>query len=116
MKEVPETIDPSVEEKILEMVHRIADRFDPERIILFGSHAQGAAGPDSDVDLLVIKKSESSKFEDMLKIRAALNGVGLAKDVVVADPEEVERFGDLVGTVLYPALRVGKVLYERPVA
>ncbi len=36
------------------MVRRIVHRFRPERIILFGSHARGDAGPDSDVDLLVV--------------------------------------------------------------
>lgn len=40
--------------KIEEMVDRIAERFNPEKIILFGSHARGTAGPDSDADLLVV--------------------------------------------------------------
>ena len=37
-----------------DMVRRIAERFQPEKVILFGSYARGTAGPDSDVDLLVI--------------------------------------------------------------
>jgi predicted nucleotidyltransferase len=44
----------SVKEAIEEMVRRIVERFDPERIILFGSHARGTANPDSDIDLLVV--------------------------------------------------------------
>ena len=39
---------------IKEMAHRIAERFSPERIILFGSHARGDARADSDIDLLVL--------------------------------------------------------------
>ena len=39
---------------IRQMVHHIATRFKPDKIVLFGSHARGTAGPDSDVDLLVI--------------------------------------------------------------
>ena len=39
---------------IREMVNRIVRRFDPEKVILFGSYATGKAGPDSDVDLLVV--------------------------------------------------------------
>lgn len=44
----------ALERKIEQMVLQIVKRFDPERIILFGSAARGEAGPDSDVDLLVV--------------------------------------------------------------
>ena len=104
------------EKRIGEMVSRIVARFDPDRVILFGSYARGDAGPDSDVDLLVIKSVEGSRREERIRIGAALHGVGLAKDVVVATPEDVERHGNLVGTVLRAALHGGKVLYERSVA
>jgi len=105
--------DIDVQEKIREMVKRIVDGFDPEKIILFGSHARGDVTADSDVDLLVIKQVSGSKRKERVKIGVALQGMGVAKDIVVATPEEVDRFGDLVGTILYPALREGKVLYER---
>lgn len=101
------------QEKIREMTRRIVARFDPEKIILFGSHARGEAGPDSDVDLLVIKRVAGSRRRERLKIRAALRGVGLAKDVILATPEEVEKYRDVVGTIIHPALHEGKVLYER---
>jgi len=45
---------PTAQERIEEMVRRIVRRFAPEKIILFGSHARGTAGPDSDVDLLIV--------------------------------------------------------------
>ncbi len=103
----------SVQEKIQEMVRRIVEQCHPEKIILFGSYARGTAGPDSDVDLLVVKNVSDSKRKERLDIRLALHGVGLAKDIIVVTPEEVERYKDLVGTIIYPALREGKVLYER---
>ena len=103
----------SAQEKIREMVRRIVEQFHPEKVILFGSYARGTAGPDSDVDLLVVKKVSDSKRKELLDIRLALHGVGLAKDIIVVTPEEVERYKDLVGTIIYPALREGKVLYER---
>ncbi len=40
-------------------------------------------------------------------------GIGLSKDIIVATPEDLERYRDVVGTVIYPAVREGKVLYER---
>jgi len=100
-------------EKIEEMVRRIVDRFHPERIILFGSHARGTAEPDSDVDLLVVMHVNGPKRAKRLEIRAPLSGVGLAKDIVVVTPEEVERLRNFPGTIIRPALQEGKVLYER---
>ncbi len=100
-------------QRIREMVRRIVEHFDPDKVILFGSHARGTGGPDSDVDLLVIMPVHGSKREKRIEIRTRLNGSGLAKDIVLVTPEEVERYRDIVGTVIRPALRDGKVLYER---
>jgi uncharacterized protein len=49
------------EQKISEMVRRIVEGFHPDKIILFGSYARGAAGPDSDADLLVVMPVKGSK-------------------------------------------------------
>jgi predicted nucleotidyltransferase len=98
---------------IEEMVRRIVERFDPEKIILFGSHARGTAGPDSDVDLLVIMPVAGSKRAKRVEIRVALSGMGFPKDVVVVTPEEVKRLGGVPGTIVRPALLEGKVVYER---
>ncbi len=106
-------LDPGVRPTIREMVRRIVERFQPHKVVLFGSHARGGAGPNSDVDLLVIMDVAGSKREARVAIRVALNGMGLPKDVVVATPAEVERYRDLVGTIIRPALREGKVLYDR---
>lgn len=99
--------------QINRMVRRIVQRFHPERIILFGSHARGGAGSNSDVDLLVVMPGNGSKREQQLALRLALHDIRVPKDVIVATPEEIARFGDLVGTILRPALREGRVLYAR---
>jgi uncharacterized protein len=101
-----------VEVKIQEMVRRIVTGFDPERIILFGSYARGDAGPDSDVDLLVVMKTESRK-ESTRAIRIALGVMGVPKDVIVISPDQFEEAKNLVGTIVYPAHHEGRVLYER---
>jgi hypothetical protein len=54
-----------------------------------------------------------SKRRTAVEIDLALAGIGLPKDVIVVTPEEVERYRDVVGTIIYPALREGKVLYDR---
>jgi predicted nucleotidyltransferase len=60
-----------VQVQIDRMVKRIVRKFHPEKIILFGSHARGDAGPDSDVDLLVVLPVEGSKREKRIEIRLA---------------------------------------------
>lgn len=98
---------------IREAVRRIVERFNPERIILFGSHARGTAGPDSDADFLIVMPVTGSKRRQAVEIDLILAGIGIPKDVLVATPEEVERYKDVVGTVIYPALHEGTILYER---
>ena len=101
-------------EKILEIARRIAERFHPDRIILFGSQARGAAGPTSDVDLLVVMPVTGSKRDLVVDIRMAIESIRMAKDVIVATPEEFEGYGNVVGTIAYAAHREGRVLYRRP--
>jgi len=95
------------------MVRRLARRFKPEQIILFGSHARGTAGPDSDVDLLVVMPLIGSKRDKELEMRLALHDFVVAMDVIVVTPEEVARRRHIPGTIIRPAFREGKVLYAR---
>jgi predicted nucleotidyltransferase len=96
------------------MMERIVRHFQPLQLILFGSHARGEATPRSDVDLLVVMPQVSDKRRVTIEIRRILADLPICKDIIITTPEEIARRGDLVGTVLRPALREGKVLYERP--
>ena len=98
---------------IAAMTERIVRDFAPLRVILFGSHARVEATGDSDVDLLVVMPAVEDKRETAIRIRRALAGFPLSKDIIVTTPDEIARRGHLVGTVLRPALSEGTVLYER---
>ena len=65
-------VESMVQKKIEEMVQRIVERFHPEKIILFGSHARGTAGPDSDVDLLVVMPVQGSRRKKATEIDLSL--------------------------------------------
>jgi len=98
---------------IREMVNRIVRRFDPEKVILFGSYATGKAGPDSDVDLLVVMPVMGSKRKKAVEIGVALHDMGVAKDVIVVRPDEFEWRKDIIGTIEWPAAHEGKILYAQ---
>jgi uncharacterized protein len=95
------------------MTRQIVRRFQPDKIILFGSRARGDARPDSDVDLLVVMPVEGSTREKAVEIGVALHEFDAAKDVIVVRPEEFAWRKDVVGTIEWPAVREGKVLYAR---
>jgi len=95
------------------MAQRIVVGLDPEMIVLFGSHARGDARPDSDVDLLVVMSFTGSARAAASRVYATLHERTLPVDVVIVTPEQVRRYREQVGTIVYPALREGRVLYER---
>ena len=99
--------------EIHEMVSRIVDQFEPERVILFGSYARGDAGPDSDVDLLVLFRHVEEPGKKAGEMYAALSHSRLPKDIIVSTTGQFEQYRDVVNTVYWPAAREGRVLYER---
>ena len=98
-----------------DIIRRIVEVAQPEKIILFGSAARGDMNRHSDVDLLIVKEAP-----DLRKLTARvyrrLYGVGAAVDVVVVTPADVERYKDSHALVIKPALREGRVVYESGIA
>ncbi len=104
------TITPSI---IQEMVDRIVRDFAPAKVILFGSQARGEGTRDSDVDLLVVLDQIDDKMATVVAIMGVLRGIGVPKDIIVTTPDEIVRRGHIVGTIIFWALRDGRVMYER---
>ncbi|MBM4045353.1 MAG: nucleotidyltransferase domain-containing protein [Planctomycetes bacterium] len=97
-----------------EIVERLAAEFQPEQIILFGSHAWGAPTEDSDLDLLVVvTESPEKESERMRRAYRCLQGLGVSKDVLVKTRREVERFRRVAASLEARILNQGKVIYER---
>ncbi len=98
----------TVSDEILqEIVRRIVEVAKPEKIILFGSAAREEMGPDSDLDFLVIKSCKNRR-KTARKIRRRLNRDWHPKDIIVATPEDIERYKDTIGLIYRPALKEGK--------
>ena len=96
-----------------EIVRRLVEAVDPDRIILFGSRARGDARPDSDVDLLIEKDSQEPPGRRDVRAYRALMEVGVPADVLWYTPQEVVEWAGVKSHVVSRALREGKVLYEK---
>jgi len=98
---------------LAEVARRIVQTVDPDKIILFGSHAYGQPHPDSDLDILVIMPSDQPRWQRAIPIYGALRGLLLPKDLIVYTPEEVEEWSDVPQAFVTTVVRRGKVLYEK---
>jgi predicted nucleotidyltransferase len=96
------------------LAKHIAERFDPEEIILFGSQAYGKPTAWSDVDLLVVMDTpKGEEFEKSLEIRRSLPSLAFGLDVVVRSRQVIEKRKKLGDWFLVDATEKGKILYER---
>lgn len=96
-----------------EITQRIVERFNPQKIILFGSRAAGTARPDSDVDLLVIMPAEGSAIQRAVTVKQVCRPRFVAMDVLVKTPEEITTQLQQGHLWLRHILTEGRVLYER---
>ena len=98
---------------VRDIVRRIVQTAQPDKIILFGSRARGDARPDSDFDVLVIKESSEPGYRRDAPLYAALAGVPVEVEVLVFTPEEVADWAQVPQAFVTTATREGKTLYER---
>ena len=94
-----------------EMVRRIVESVNPQQITLFGSAARGEMGPDSDLDVLVVMPDGCDRLEVTQTLHCRLSNLGIAKDIVVVQASDVERYGRNPYLIIHSALSEGKELY-----
>ena len=101
--------------KIQACAREIAEQFQPEKIVLFGSYAYGHPTEDSDIDLLVVMNHSGSAVEQAAMIRASLHS-SFPMDVLVRSPGKVQERLQLGDLFLKTIIEKGEVLYETAVA
>ena len=103
-----------VEPPVQEIVQKIVGAFRPRRIVMFGSRAQGATGPDTDVDLMVEMETDDPPAQRVRMIDALFGLRRWAMDVIVYTPQEVEQHRQYRNSLIRTIESEGKVLYEQP--
>ncbi len=98
--------------RLREMLRRLIEAYRPERIYLFGSHARGDAGPDSDYDVLVVVPDDASPERRRSRLAyQVLAGTGTAADVLVTTRSYFEARRHLKASLPGTVLREGKLLH-----
>jgi uncharacterized protein len=98
-------------EETLNVLLQALQRYQPQRIILFGSTARGEADADSDLDVLVIKETPEP-FVQRLETMARLCPTGVHADILVYTPEELQHMVEDGNPFILRALEEGRVIYE----
>jgi len=107
----PSRIDDPI---VAAMARAIVERWDPLKIILFGSRARGDMRADSDADFLIVVPPALKSRATTVAMLDSLNvEPRYAVDLVLTTPEELEEYGSICGLVYFYALREGLTLYER---
>lgn len=96
---------------IQQVCERIAKRYHPQKIILFGSHAYGRPTLDSDIDLLVVMNFNGSPIQQAIKISRGL-GLVTPMDLLVRTPEPVQERLQIEDPFMREILERGEVMYE----
>ncbi len=91
---------------------RIIKFIEPQKIILFGSYVNGNPTEDSDLDFLIIKDSTLPSYMQNRRLRKLLSDLRIPVDIIVKTPEEFDTYKNIIGTIIYPANKFGKVIYE----
>ncbi len=92
---------------------KIANRFNPEQIILFGSYAKGTQDEDSDIDLLIIQDTDLPSYKRGIDIRMSLIGTKMPIDILVYTRNEFEKEKNDKYSFLYSAINTAKILHQR---
>jgi predicted nucleotidyltransferase len=100
------------EETLQQIINKIVELANPDRVILFGSAATGEMTADSDLDLLVVESRVSNTRRESIRLRAALEDVPFPIDVIVMSRQRFDDTKNVVGGIAYPAHKYGRVLYE----
>ena len=99
--------------EIAKIVSRLSAEYKPQRIVLYGSRATGSAGPDSDIDLLIIKDTPKRFMDRWVEVRRILSDPhrSIPVETLILTPQELDQRLAIGDQFVAEIVREGKVLY-----
>jgi predicted nucleotidyltransferase len=104
------------DEQLRDVTRRLAQALNPQRIVLFGSHAWGQPAADSDVDLLIVMDSTERPAARATRASRLLRPRPFPMDILVRTPQEIQHRLDIGDQFIREILERGKVLYDRDIS
>ncbi len=104
----------NLDKRIQEVADKIVREFQPEKIILFGSYAWGNPGPDSDVDLFVVKETQDPSLKRIEALDRIFSRREFPMDFLVYTPAQVQKRMEIGDFFMEEIMSKGQILYERP--
>jgi predicted nucleotidyltransferase len=102
------------EAQIQQLVREIVEGYQPEKIYLFGSYANGIANEDSDIDLFIVKNTSARKKDRVEQVLHSLkNYPSTGVDFIIYTPQEVELTKNYITNIAQEAIKTGRLMYER---
>jgi uncharacterized protein len=99
--------------QINDIVDRIALNYNPDKIILFGSYAQGNYSENSDLDFILIKDTDTPKQKRGIEVRRLFYGLPIPMDFKIYTSSEFNKELANQYSFLNSAIKGSKILYER---
>jgi len=108
-------MEQDIEKVIRRIVEKLAAEYAPLKVILFGSHAYGSPGPDSDLDLFIIKDTPERLIDRCVNVRRIIDGTSrsIPVELLVLTPNEVQKRLAIGDQFIQEIMEKGKVLYAR---
>lgn len=100
-----------IDRNLLEEIVSRLKQTKPTKMYLFGSQATGTANDESDIDLLLVKDTVTSKIKEMNAARKLLRGLGKSFDIIVSSQEEFDYYRNQVNSVHHAAANYGRIIY-----
>lgn len=106
-------------DKILkEIIEKLKSKYNPIKVILYGSYAQGTPRDDSDIDLLILKKTNERRIERFVKVKKIIYNPErkISVSPLIYSPTELNQRLEMGDDFIKEILNKGKILYEKSVS
>lgn len=96
---------------IEQLVQKIVDNVHPLKILLFGSASRDEITPDSDIDVLIVMPEGVHRRQTAQLLYRQITGLGIPFDIIVATPNDLQKYKDNIGLIYHTVLKEGKEIY-----